>query len=75
MQGKRPLDRLGQAVDGNHDVLADLAATLGGDGDRDAVAPAPEAGDLAAPIGYVKADRVLVEHLDQLVPEQAGLFA
>jgi hypothetical protein len=75
VQGKRPLDRLGQAVDGNHDVLADLAAALRGDRDRDPVAPAPQGRHRGGHGRGVQRTRLLGEHLDQLVPEQAGLFA
>src|SRR6185312_12795730 len=39
-------DRLVQAIDRNHDVLAYLAAALGGHGEGGAVTPAPQAVDV-----------------------------
>ena len=59
------LDRLGEPVERDDDVLADLAAALGLDRERDAVAPAPERATrpaLSAPDG----ERVLAERLQQL---------
>ena len=44
---ERLLDRLAKTIERDDDVLAHLAAALGGDGDRDSVPPAPQRSDRA----------------------------
>ncbi len=60
-------DNLAQALDRNHDVLADLAATLRGHGQRHAVPPAPELGDLATLGRSMDRERPMSERLGQLL--------
>ena len=69
----RAVDRSLQAVDGNHDVLRHLAAALRGDGNRRAVAPAPQRADLLEVGRGVDEYGVLVSDLGQLVVDTGRL--
>ena len=62
-----------QPVERHGDVLAERAAALREDRERDAAAPAPEVGDLGRLLGRVHGDRVLGERLAQLAGDAARL--
>ena len=61
----RRADEVGQALDRDRDVLAELAAVLGGDGERDAVAPAPQRARVAGGRGDQDGPGPRGEHLAQ----------
>src|SRR3954469_9534277 len=71
--GQRLADRLGEALDGHDDVLADLPAALRADRERDAVAPAPQRVDLARGARRDDRQRSLAERLHQLALHALGL--
>src|SRR5262245_59524952 len=67
------VDRLGEPVEGNDDVLAHLAAMQRGHGDRDPVAPTPERFDLACRGRSGKTQGAGSENLDDFGAEPRGL--
>src|SRR5207244_8765179 len=73
----RDLERLAcdvaQAVERDGDVLAERAAALREDRERDAAAPAPELRDVRRRLGRVHGDSVLGERLLQLARDAARL--
>src|SRR3954453_17722156 len=66
---ERPLDCLPQALEGHHDVLAELAAMPSGHGKGDAVAPAPDRPGRVLVGRCVDAEGPGPQHLDRLVAD------
>src|SRR5439155_218773 len=71
---ERLLDRLPEAVEGDDDVLADLAAAARAHGDRDAVAPAPEFRDRRRLRRRMHGERALAENLHKILAQALGLL-
>ena len=71
---ERLLDRLAEPVERHCNVLARLAAALGIDDERQAVAPAPQRGDLLRRLGGVERQRVLAEQVEHVLADPRRLL-